>query len=909
MYVDIFFNQSKNEFNVSERTNGKRILRTIPGEYWFYEKAPNGEYTSIFDDKCSKREFNEYNAFKDAKTTGLFESDVKPIFKILEKYYKDEPVEQLNISLIDIEADYDLEKGYAPADNPFNAITAISVKNLWENILYTVVLQPKNSDYSTMKAIADGFENTFFFTNEKDMLSKFLAIIEEADVLSGWNSELYDITYIVNRLEMLKISSRKMCLFEQKPKKSETISYGETKQTYTLIGRIHLDYLSLFKKYSYHAYPSYSLNSIGKEVVGETKVEYEGSLDDLYNKDFKKFIEYSRQDVELLAKMDKKLNYINFANLIAHQNCVPLETVLGTVQLTDNAILMEAHRRDMICPDKKEKTTNDNGIAGAFVAEPIPGLVEWVFTVDIASLYPSTFRSLNMSPETLIGQFRQPKLEKLFAEKEAELKKTTKREIGQAELWNGIFEIPDVTDIFNETEDEITLDFESGETITIKANQVYDMLGENNWILTANGTIFRTDKEGIIPSLLSRWYAERKAAQKKAKEFYKLYLDEQDEGKKDNYLQQYKTFDMQQMARKVNLNALYGAINNSSCKFNDQRMGQSCTLTGRTIDRHMGSKISELLGDGYRIWDDNKQHTLIVKAADTDSIMASIVPILPKLKEVGWELTRDNFVLLADSIADGVNDSFPDFMHDTYNVPKERSVISCNREICAETSLFVVKKKYAMLYFDKEGVRYDLTEKGNLKDNGGKIKSGRLKIMGLETQRSDTVPFVQQKLSDSLYLLLNSKDTDKTLEFIREWREEFKEFSPIQMGTPKSVNNISEYTEKFSNREQGLKTGMIPGNVMAALRWNKLLDENKDNVSPRIKNGTKVILVKLKGDITLAIPIDCKRPPSWFNELPFDKEALVKSGVDSKVENIFGCLGITSQRLTESNLNSEFFSW
>ena len=160
----------------------------------------------------------------------------------------------------------------------------------------------------------------YWFKTEKELLEAFLDLIDDADILTGWNSEGFDIPYMVNRVGkvMSKSHTRRFCLWDKMPKERRFERYGAEQQTFDLIGRVHLDYMELYRKYTYHEMHSYSLDAIGEYELGDRKVEYDGTLDQLYNNDFEKFIAYSRQDVELLVKLDAKLQFIDLANVLAH---------------------------------------------------------------------------------------------------------------------------------------------------------------------------------------------------------------------------------------------------------------------------------------------------------------------------------------------------------------------------------------------------------------------------------------------------------------------------------------------------------------------------------------------------------------------------------------------------------------
>ena len=274
--------------------------------------------------------------------------------------------------------------------------------------------------------------------------------------------------------------------------------------------------MQLYKKYNYEERQSYALNSIAEIELGETKVEYDGTLDDLYKFDFEKFLRYNIQDTYLLDRLDRKLQFLDLANSIAHENCVLFQQTMGAVAVTDQALLMEAHRLGMVCQNKKRSNNNDEETraAGGWVASPKKGLHEWIGSVDLNSLYPSTIRALNMSPETIVGQVRLDRTNEEIDRYLAAAKKNS-----FAGWWNDRYNVLEMEDFFEQSiEPSIVLDMENGDSHRISGKELHQLIFEcgNPWHISANGTIFRHDTEGLIPSLLSRWYKERKALQRRS---------------------------------------------------------------------------------------------------------------------------------------------------------------------------------------------------------------------------------------------------------------------------------------------------------------------------------------------------------------------------------------------------------
>lgn len=541
-YIDVFHDVKKNIMLVSENKDGKTVTKQYPPSLFFYYSDNNGKHISPNDIKCTKFSTNSFKEYKENIETlrrsgrTLFESDVKPTFKTLEHYYSNNDLPQLKTAFLDIETDFCKERGFSSPEDAFMPITAVSVKHAWNDVLYTVVIKPNTITTEEAQEIVSCFSNTVLCDGEEQLLLMVIELIKDCNIISGWNSEGYDIPYIVHRIKKVlgEEYTNELCMWNQPPKQRTYTRYKEECITYDLIGRQHLDYLQLYRKFTYHELQSYRLDFVGEIEVNERKIQYDGSLDALYNNDFKKFIEYNRQDTDLLYKIDKKLKYIDLVNLIAHENLVPLQTVMGSVALSDNAILLEAHKRGFVIEEKERTFLNDKDndeddddinedkIAGAFVKDPVPGIYEWIGSVDINSLYPSAFRALNMSPETIIGHIEQTQTKKLFEEKIKEFREKSSKKISNAWLWAGMFEIPEVKEVQNKTDTELQLHYEDGISINISAKELWHKIIKNNWLISANGVIFRTDKEGIVPGLLSRWYNDRQDYQKELKQWTQL---------------------------------------------------------------------------------------------------------------------------------------------------------------------------------------------------------------------------------------------------------------------------------------------------------------------------------------------------------------------------------------------------
>jgi len=861
-YIDALYSREDNKIYVVERVAGQRVYRDYPAEYRFYYDDPRGKFRTIYGTSVSRFSTRNYKEFvrelKMHSNRQLWESDLKPVFRCLEENYLGQDAPRLHTAFFDIEVDFDPVRGFSLPEDPFNPITAISIYLDWMDRLVTLVLPPETISQQRAKELTSQYEHCFLFDREEDLIQTFFDLIDDADILSGWNSEGFDIPYMVMRTRQVlsKDDTRRFCLWGQFPKQRTFERFGADHITFDLVGRVHMDYMQLYRKYTYEERHSYSLDAIGEYELDERKIQYEGTLDQLYNRDFKTFVDYNRQDTMLLAKLDQKLRFLDLANELAHDNTVLLPTTMGAVAVTEQAIINEAHSMGLIVQNRRS-TDGDTQAAGAYVATPKRGMHEYIGAIDINSLYPSAIRALNMAPETIVGQLRPTHTEKYISEK-------ISAGSSFADAWEGLFGSLEYTMIMNqEPGREIVIDWETGGSDTMMARDIYRLIfeGREPWILSANGTIFKYDTKGIVPGLLERWYLERQELQAKKKAA--------------GTTEERAFWDKRQLVKKINLNSLYGAILNPGCRFYDKRIGQSTTLTGRAIARHMDSHVNECITGEY----DHVGSAIIY--GDTDSVYFSAYPALKKEIDAGtmtWN--RDICVALYDSVAESVNASFPGFMEQAFNCPRDMGcIIRGGRELVGSKGLFIKKKRYAILIYELEGTRLDVND-----------RPGKVKAMGLDLKRSDTPKIVQDFLSELLLKVLTGSGPDYVHNRVREFKQQFQQRPAWEKGTPKRVNNLTHYTELEAKKGRA----NMPGHVRAAMNWNALRRMHSDNYSMAIVDGMKTIVCKLKpnplGYTSVGYPTDETHIPDWFKQLPFDDGLMEDTIVDQKVENLLGVL-------------------
>lgn len=665
----------KDEVIVWERTpeNG-RTSKRFRAPYYFYVKSTSGTHETIYGDKVKRYDFNTAKEFQQARedltSSGikLFESDIPPEVKILSEHYYNIKAPKLNVTFFDIEVDFSKEVGFSSVANPYAPINSVAFYHQWKNE-YVVIAVPPSEIYTNeslpgfikeMNKIAPMPDNTtvLFCKNERELLTELLFQIQDSDVVCGWNSDFFDVPYVGKRLEKISKSVFRMLSFEEglSPSFREVETFnGQTMETLDLSGRISADYMVLFKKYEAAQRPSYKLESIADDVLVDKdnkpvlpKLHYEGSLADLYRKNFAHFVRYNLRDTEVLGGFEKRLGYVELANQMYHMSTGVYKHVTGTLKLAELATVNYCHHTlgGLIVNDI-DSSGMDSSIQGAYVLDPKVGMHEYVGSIDVKSLYPSGIRSLNISPETVRGQF--------------------------IEMTKAAEEIAGNTSV------ELTLQLETGDTEVYSASRWRDVLRQRKWAVSGYGTVFDQNKQGIIPRILEDWYNMRIEFQKKKKE-----------AEKAGDLELAEYYDRIQYTYKIKLNSFYGALTNRFFRFFDSRLGESTTGTGRMVLKHQCSLVNEILTGEY----DPTGEAIVY--GDTDSTYFKT-----------FTDNRKDAVKIADYIGKQVNDAYDEFMKNTFLCNEGFPCISAERELVSDRGIFVDKKRYILHICDVSGKESD----------------------------------------------------------------------------------------------------------------------------------------------------------------------------------------------------------
>lgn len=923
-YINAVYDWDTDKVLVWERgDDGLRVLRQWKAEHYFYvpediarsvgDSLPysnvSGGHTSLYGKKLIRFDFDTRKEFEEGRRHfpqgTLHESDIPTELKVLMNHYVGLPTPVVNFAFLDIEVNYDSKVGFAGPKNAYAIINAITIYQSWNKdneyggyrqyvvpprdnkgiLQWTGTTDDIRAEFTRLMEennLAKGiYPEIFICANESELLQRMLDDIVDADIISGWNSEFYDLPYIIKRLELVwpKLVS-KMCFVGcKKPRAGEVEKFGSPEITYTIYGRSHLDYKDLFEKFTFEGRESYALANILAEEVAHGKLHYTGTLEQLYHNDFPLFCAYNFRDVSGMVDLEAKFKFIQMVNQMAHENTVNFQAMLGTVRYVETGITNFAHTsKKVIVPDKPPLIKHPK-VEGAIVLTPKIGLHEFLGSVDLVSLYPTEIMSLNISPEMFRGQ---------FAECDA--------------AWFGIMFGEDVNGKAVAEDILYRLETDDGDFMEATAEEWRNVLIEQKWALTAYGTIFDQSGEmGLVPEVLSFWFAERKRLQGEKKKYGKLAREETDPAKKAEYERLEAHYDLLQLTKKIQLNSTYGALLNISFRFGRMEMGASVTACGRGTTTHMMQTIHQYIEKNFvrlvKTTEVEKDGTVtnaygidsdVIIYGDTDSCYF-------KTKATN----NADAVRIADEVAAHVNAGWTEFMAKRFNVqPSFNGRMKAGREVVAERGLFQAKKKYVLKVVDNEGV----TPSGGYK----------LKSQGSEIKKSDTPKIIQGFLKDLMGRILSGDCYPEVEAFVNQQRKALlgKGGDIFSMGVAKQANNLDEYYAAWIRAghpiagkvmlpsemsRDGYNGTAVPGQVRAAIHYNEIVKE-KEQGAKLIRGGDKVRIFYLKPNQhrwkSIGLPAELEGFPDWFDdEFVVDRKLTEEKMFDNKLLGIFNAIG------------------
>lgn len=663
--------------------------------------------------------------------------------------------EFVDVGSFDIETEY--EDGFPHPSEASQRILSITYKSSKENVYHVWGY----GSFDTEKALIQPVKY-YRCRDEASLLTKFIDFWSHPDnvpdVITGWNIRFFDVPYIINRTAKVlgldyirKFSPWGMVDYRQIERR------GKKDDSYDIKGIQQLDYLELFQKfgYSYGPQESYKLNHIAYVVLGDKKLSFEesGSLKNLYKDDFQKYIDYNMKDVELIERFEEKMGLITLAMTIAYKGGVNYTDTFGTTAIWESIIYRKLNAQRVV-PPINSFVQSKTQFAGGYVKDPQVGMHDWVVSFDLNSLYPNIIVQWNMSPETLIDQ------------------------------------------------SEV-----SGVDYYMNADKV-----KSKSCVAANGSRYRKEKVGVIPSIIVDYYDERRTI----KNMMLATQSEYQKTKSDDLEKEINKLNNQQMAIKILMNSLYGALGNQYFKYFDLRLAEGVTLTGQLAIRWAERSMNETMNEALKTKDVD-----YVIAIDTDSLYVNFGPLIEQFKPkdpVGFldKICKDHFEnKLAVSY---------DKLFNNMNCLTNR--MEMGREVIADRGIWTAKKRYILNVHNNEGVQY---------------AEPKLKIMGIEAIKSSTPEVCRDKFRDIFKVIMSGSESE-TQKFIEEFKKEFESLSPEKVAFPRSVSNITDWSDRKTIYKKG-----TPIHVRGSLLYNKQLKENK--LTKRyelVQNGSRIFFTYMR---------------------------------------------------------------
>lgn len=627
----------------SKNTNAKwRSLEGIPLE-------PN-RFDSMSDCRQFVKQYEDVASFK------IYGNDRHIPAFIQAEFPNDIDYKKSLIDIVTLDIEYDTENGFSDPSEAMNEITVIGLKSSKSK----KYIQWGNQPYDDSKSVVPHLKVEYrYFATEAALLNDFVEwwadINNCPDVITGWNSRLFDIPYLINRIaRVLDHDTVKRLSPWETIEQKTTVIKGKEEIYFHIYGIQQLDYMDLFKKFTLNTYgqqESYKLDFIAELVLGSNKISYDeeyGSLNELYKQNFNLYANYNLVDCELIERMEEKIGLLSLVFTLAYYGGVNYADTLGTVAIWDAIIFRRLAKNHIAVPQNSMSFKSD--YAGGYVKDPEPGRYEWVLSFDLNSLYPNLIIQYNMSPETIVKHMKVSGLtpEKILANPDCE-------------SWNP----------------------------------------EDGLAVAANGACFRTDKQGFIPEIVEEIYNQRVEVKKQM--LAAQALKEKTPKSSPDYRKLEIEIDLasnRQMCLKILLNSLYGALANRFFRYFDIDIAEGITMSGQLVIQTVDRSVNEFLSTALNDPKDKSKNRVI--AADTDSIYVDLIDAV----------TLCNPPDIHQFCADFARSALEPVIERTYeDLAKKtnafRNAMKMKLEKVSSVAIWTAKKRYILNVLSSEGVRYN----------------------------------------------------------------------------------------------------------------------------------------------------------------------------------------------------------
>lgn len=747
--------------------NGNRVT-TVKNFYpYLYLEDPKGQFTSIYGTKLRKKIFKnsyERNQFiKESGTRRLFENIPTVQQFLIDEYWQVHEEENffqfpLRMWFLDIET---YSKGHFPdVNNPEDPINIISFYDSLDKKIYSYGTKPYTGDNKDVVYV--------HCKTEKDLFLKFIDHVKKdyPDVISGWNSDYFDMPYILNRGEAIVGEDiKKLSPLGNIRRRVFMGQFGREETKYHIDGVSLVDYIEVYKKFTMAKRESYKLDSIGEVELKQNKLDYgDTTLDKLADENWNLFVDYNIHDVQLLVNLEAKLKYIELLRMLASTGLTTLEGALGTLGVITGALCCQARsNNEVIATFERGWSQGQN--PGAYVAEPKRGFSDHVVSFDANSLYPNIMITLNASPETKVG--------KITIE-----------------------------------DDIVNVRTLSGKTYNLTKDKFLQWIRNEGHALSKAGILFSQKKKGILPEFVDRYYKMRvavRATLKDKKELLEAIKHDKDREHEINKLKvEISNLNIKQHTIKILINSAYGYTGNKRAALGDDDIASSITLTGQAVIKQSNKIIKNFIKSRFPDCSEEELENSIVYN-DTDSVYASLVAFTSRtykfLNEKG--IVHDQIYELINEIESMLNTEIVRWGKFALNTQDCRLVFK--REAIVDVGLFLQKKRYVLHVLDDEG-----------------IKTDKFKYAGVEVVRTTMPNTIKPYAKKVIEIMLTSKSLEETTKALNKTYEEFCKLGPEEIAFVSGVNNYEKYANTCNEFTIGKK---VPHNVKSAYYYNLVIDK------------------------------------------------------------------------------------